>query len=217
MIDTLFPTDRALAFAATEAGGGAPKPPQPMQLRMRRPNLDDLPPLTVPSGYSLRTYRPGDEAAWAEIMNSEGGIGTGWTPDLVRARLIDQPQFDPVGLFFATCDAENGRPVASATAWRVPPEETRTGCLHMVAALPEHRGHGLGRMVNLAVLRYFRDRGFGDIVLSTDDFRVAAVRCYLSLGFVPVYRDDPASDHPTRWSAVFARVMALPLSRTPRG
>jgi mycothiol synthase len=173
---------------------------------MKRPHLDRLPELQVPAGYRLRTYRPSDEHAWGLIMGSEGGIGHDWTPERVREQLIDRPQFWPDGLFFATCDAEGGRPVASACAWRQHPAETAQGILHMVCALPEHRGRGLGRLVSLAVLHYFRQRGFQWVELSTDDFRLAAIKTYLGLGFIPVYLPDPdgVDDHEARWSAIFA-------------
>jgi mycothiol synthase len=181
--------------------------PRPRQLRMRRPHLDDLPALAPPAGYGLRTFRPGDEAAWGEIMESAGGIGADWTVEKVRARMMERPQFEADGLFFASDGAAGGRLVASAAAWRVPPEERATGYVHMVCALAEHRGRGLGRLVTLAVLHYLRDHGFGDALLDTDDFRIPAVRTYLGLGFVPVYVEDPASDHVARWSSVFRQVV----------
>ena len=34
----------------------------PRQLRMVRPNLENLPKLELPTGYGMRTYREGDEA-----------------------------------------------------------------------------------------------------------------------------------------------------------
>jgi len=173
---------------------------------MRRPTLDALPKLKAPAGYTLRTFREGDEAAWGAIMEAPEGIGTGWTVEKVRASMMERPQFEADGLFFSTCNAEEDRPVASAAAWRVPAEERATGYVHMVAALSEHRGKGLGRLVTLATLHYMRQHGFRDVLLETDDFRGTAVRTYLGLGFVPVYLEDPASDHVARWSALFTQL-----------
>ncbi len=173
---------------------------------MCRPTLDSLPAVEVPEGYRLRTYTPGDETAWAEIMGAEGGIGRDWTVEKVRERLVDHPQFEPAGLFFVTSDAEAGRPVASACAWHDSPEERVLGNVHMVCALPSHRGRGLGRLVTLAVLHYLHVRGFQSADLSTDDPRLAAIKTYLGLGFVPVYLTDPErqDDHEARWSAIFS-------------
>ena len=194
---------------SAEAGTSPTVPPaeapRPRQLRMWRPSLEGLPEVVVPEGYGLRTFREGDERAWGEIMESPEGIGREWTVEKVRSSMMEKPQFEEAGLFFVTSDAEGGKPVASATAWRNAAAGERTGYVHMVCALPEHRGRGLGRLVTLATLKYMRERGDQDVLLQTDDFRIAAIRSYLGLGFVPVYEDDPASDHVARWSAVFER------------
>ena len=185
-------------------------PPKRRQLRMLRPHFDDLPPLDVPAGYRLRTYQSGDEPAWARIMESTSGIGKEWTVARVRERLIDREQFDPAGLFFATFDTEDGRPVASATAWRASAGERVLGNVHMVCALDAHRGRGLGRLVTLAVLHHLRQRGFARADLSTDDWRLPAIKTYLALGFIPVYLPDPDhfDPHEPRWSAVFSQLLA---------
>ena len=163
------------------------------QLRMVRHNLDDLPELEIPSGYELRTYRPGDEAAWAEIMNT--GIGE-WTAEKCRECLTSQPQFLPDGLFFITFE---GKLVGSACAWRKSPDEWTSGYLHMVCVVPEHRGKQLGYLLTLAVLRFFRDHGFCEVRLDTDDRRIPAIKAYLRLGFEPHYLDD---SHRNRWRVV---------------
>lgn len=181
---------------------------------MRRPSLDGLPAVQMPEGYSLRTYRPGDEAAWARIMNT--GIrfadDSDWTPELVRERLTGRPQFDPLGLFFAT---RGGVPIGSACAWTRQAGETKVGYVHMVSVVPEHRGHHLGYWLVLAVLRRFAERGFGEAILNTDDFRLAAVRTYLKLGFQPEHT-HPGDAH--RWLLVLARLRegdpAMPLPPT---
>jgi mycothiol synthase len=184
--------------------------PRKRQLRMLRPHLDDLPALTVPAGYRLRTFQPGDERAWAEIMEASSGLGREWTVEKVRERMVEREQFDPRGLFFVTCDAESNRPVASATAWRKSAEEQVMGNVHMVCALDDHRGKGLGRLVSLAVLHHLRQRGFRAADLSSDDWRVPAIRTYLGLGFVPVYLTDAErfDDHEARWSAIFTQLLA---------
>jgi mycothiol synthase len=164
------------------------------QLKMIRPNLDDLPEVEIPEGYELRTYRPGDEAAWAEIIST--GLGTA-TADDCREKLTSKPQFLPFGLFFATFD---GKPVGSACAWRESEDEWLKGYVHMVCVLPEHRGKHLGYWLTLAVLRFFRDQGFREAFLDTNDWRLPAIKSYLNLGFEPHYFDD---SHRKRWQKVF--------------
>ena len=150
------------------------------QLRMVRPDLEDLPEISVPDGYALRTYRPGDEAAWCEIMNT--GIGTDWTAEKCRRELTETEPFMADGCFFASRSGEAGEAgeaVATACAYDVQPEGASAAQVHM------------------------RERGYAAAFLGTDDFRVPAVRTYLGLGFIPDYIED---SHRLRWSAVFAKV-----------
>ena len=49
-------------------GRNEPFEEPPPQLEMLRAHLDDLPAIQVPEGYELRTYRPGDDQAWCDIM-----------------------------------------------------------------------------------------------------------------------------------------------------
>lgn len=169
----------------------------PNQLNMIHRNLGVLPEIEVPEGYGLRTCLPGDEAAWSEIMNT--GIGE-WTVEKVRESLTGKPQFEPDGLFFATYE---GKAIGSACAWRLEPEERKKGYLHMVCVLPEHRGRRIGHLVTLAVLHWFRDHGFEEVWLSTDDHRIPAIKSYLRLGFEPYIPDETFRG---RWDAVFEKI-----------
>ena len=169
----------------------------PRQLHMVIRDLANLPQIEIPEGYELRTYLPGDEQAWADIMNT--GIGE-WTAERCREGLTSQPQFLPDGLFFVTFQ---GKPVGSACAWRKSPDERKVGWLHMICVLPEHRGMQLGHTLNVAILRYFRDHSFREVWLSTDDFRIPAIKSYLRIGFEPHVFDDL---HEKRWQEVFQKI-----------
>jgi len=171
------------------------------QLKMVHRDLGSLPEIEMPEGYELRTYRPGDEAAWAEIMNT--GVGE-WTSESCREKLTGDPRFIPEGLFFAV---HEGKPVGSACAWRRSADEWEKGYLHMVCVLPDQRGKQIGHLLTLAVLRFFRDRGFKEVWLSTDDWRIPAIKSYLRLGFEPDYEDD---SHHERWKVVFERIATPP-------
>ena len=183
---------------------------------MARPHLRDLPPLFLPDGFVIRTWRDGDEAAWGAIMDPPGAIPVtgGWTIEAVRARHVRHPSFRPEWTFFAV-DATDPQatPLASATAWREIDAQPGHGAIHMVAALPEWRGKGLGRAVTLAALYALDARGDVVATLKTDDWRVAAIRTYLGLGFLPVWRPDGdddtlGEDHRDRWSAVMQACLA---------
>jgi mycothiol synthase len=164
------------------------------QLLMELDSLDDLPEVVAPPGYAIRTYRDGDSADWCRIISA--GIGGEYDDASFRRSAAGSSGFDPEGLFFAEKD---GVTVGTACAiWDANyPEDT--GYLHMVAVDPMQRGHGLGRALTLAVLHRFRARGFRRAVLQTDDWRVPALRLYLSLGFRPRFTHE---SHQARWRAI---------------
>lgn len=150
-----------------------------------------------PAGYVLRTYRPGDEAAWAQIM--DGRIGE-WDVKKAKAALFDQPCFEPGAMFFAV-NASSGTAVGSACLWESAEDPPDTGRLHMVAVVEEHRGHRLGEVLVTAVLSAAKSRGLARVVLTTDDWRLGAVKTYLKLGFAPVL-NVKHEDHGERWTAL---------------
>jgi len=170
-----------------------------MQLLMRCDLNGDLPLIVTPEGYTLRTYEGvADDEAWVRIMNNS--LGSKHSLESFRNGILKCPQFNPEILYFVTFE---GLAVGSACAWRRAATERRVGYVHMVGVVPEHRGKGLGRLVTLRTLHYFKEHGFETAVLNTDDFRVAAIKSYLGLGFRPVVAD---SDHPDRWVAIFKKI-----------
>ena len=171
----------------------------PRQLRMVRPNLENLPALALPAGYGMRTYCKGDEVHWARIISDSFG-GRERTAQDTENEITDRDVFIPEGLYFAT---HRGVPIGTACAWRQSVDEKDVGYVHMVGVVAEHTGHKLGKWVSLAVLSYFRDNGFISAMLDTDDFRMPAIKTYLNLGFVPVYVEE---GQPKRWSDIFEQL-----------
>ena len=169
------------------------------QLRMVRPNLEDLPELELPVGYGMRTYRTGDEEHWARIISDSFG-GRERTAQDTENEITGRDVFLPDGLYFAT---HQGVPVGTACAWRQSVDEKEVGYVHMVGVVAEHTGHKLGKWVSLAVLCYFRDNSFKCSMLDTDDFRIPAIKTYLNLGFIPVYVEE---GQPERWRNIFKKL-----------
>ncbi len=171
----------------------------PRQLRMVRPNLNNLPELQLPTGYGMRTYLEGDEAHWARIISDSFGGRERTAQDTVD-QITGSDVFLRDGFYFATHD---DTPVGTACAWRQSVDEKDVGYVHMVGVVAEHTGHKLGKWVSLAVLYYFRDKGFKCAMLDTDDFRIPAVKTYLNLGFIPVYVEE---GQPKRWHDLFKKL-----------
>ena len=167
------------------------------QLCMKRDRLDDLPPIVLPEGYSIRTSREGDARYWALIMGE--AFGPEWTEEAFFSYMVDSPDYRPDRIFFV-CDPA-GAPCATGSAYRSQHWGEQTGYLHFVGTRPSYAGKRLGYAVSLAALHKFKEEGCVDAVLRTDDFRLAAIKTYLRLGFHPVILHE---NHPARWRRVLA-------------
>ena len=193
-------SERSAAAAAdgcrqgSPAGGsGAFKP----QLHMIRRTLDNLPALVLPTGCSIRCFRDGWEKKWERIITESFEAQPG-TYDFEKVMRAD-PSFRPERILFA-CFGEEPAAVAAAYSW---PHKLPGGMLHYVGALKSHRGMGLGRAVSLAALYRMKEDGFTTAWLSTDDFRLPAIKTYLDLGFVPLLVHE---NQRARWAAVFEKL-----------
>ena len=165
------------------------------QLHMRRA-LADLPPVVVPDGYALRCFRPGDEQAWATLMAGNGELGE-WNVEKAAAYFAADSRMPLDGAFFITVD---GVPVATAQLHLKPGGTyAPTPEVGWVAVHPAHQGRRLAAVVSLAVMHYAAAQGHREVYLLTDDWRLAAVKTYLNLGFEPWLVDATA---PERWRAV---------------
>lgn len=163
--------------------------------------LDDDFSSETPAGYSLRTAKPGDEAAWTRIMN--GSVGE-WTEEEARKGIFGSPVYEPESMFFVVDDS-TGRAVGSACLWHNAVQPSHKGTLHMLAVDEAHRGKRLGETLTRAVLRRAREKGRKQIQLTTDDWRLGAIKTYLRLGFEPVHMVRH-EDHSERWREVKRRL-----------
>jgi mycothiol synthase len=166
------------------------------QLEMTWPaeRVDDPPPVVLPEGYALRTWREGDEAGYVALMASAGFDG--WTP----ARIAQtRRSVLPGGLFLVEAPG-GGRPVATAMAVDCPTDRhPRGGELGWVAVDPAHRGRRLGQAVSAVATARLLAAGYRDVYLLTDDHRLPAIKTYLRMGFRPLRWAEGMDE---RWRAV---------------
>ena len=170
------------------------------QLLMRR-DLTDLPPLNLPDGVTVRHFQEGDEGIWENIISLSFE-----SPHEFNPGMKDDSAFRNDRVLFLLVE---GVPVATASAWFVPKYGDDTGFVHMVGALPSYQGRRLGYWVTLAVLYKLKAEGYLYAVLTTDDFRLAAIKTYLNLGF-----SIDKSDHgsiPERWEKIKAFLDKAPV------
>lgn len=104
------------------------------------------------------------------------------------------PCYKPDDCAFFLCE---GQPVATITVICDPVK--KEGYIHMVAAKPEARGRGIGNLMSLYAVRVLREKGMQTAYLTTDDFRIPAIKTYLKSGFTP---DTSTSDFEERWRKI---------------
>lgn len=169
------------------------------QLIMVRKNLENLPEVALPAGYRIRFHQDGDEERLTPVFQQ--CFDPGWNPDRILKTFVEETVWSP-NRMCVLCHGEDV--VGTATAWEAR-ERRGHGLLHYLAVLPEHRGKHLGIVLIVRVLELLRDMGYPDVWLTTDDFRLPAIRTYLSTGFEPVYKDK---SHEERWEIVRHKLQA---------
>jgi mycothiol synthase len=160
--------------------------------QMRRSLYAPMPELRLPSGISLRAFRPGhDDEAWVAVNNRAfaGHPDQGrWTLADLRVRM-SEPWFDPGGFLLAV--DPTGRILGFHwTKVHGGPREGSGGHQHdpigevyVLGVDPDAHGLGLGTALTVAGLRYLRGRELDQAMLYVDESNQAAVRLYRRLGF----------------------------------
>jgi mycothiol synthase len=166
--------------------------PHPTQLVMRRPDLEDLPVLTVPTECTLRRATAADSPGLVALLTT--AYDEAWDEERVFTSF-----FYAVDVKATFVIVRDGQFVATASAAFRPDRFPAAGYLHWVGAHPQHARQGLGLQVSLAVLHEFVALGLVAAVLETDDHRLPAIRTYSKLGFHPFHCHRT---HPARWRAV---------------
>ena len=162
------------------------------QLHMRKSNMENLPPLSLPCGFSLQSHVTGMESEWEALIEDAFGHHFSFEDCIIRAG-----GYKPEYVLYLK---EDGKTIATATAVE---KETfpNEGWFRMVGVSSKARGMGVGRLIALAALHSLAARGYNSVVLSTDDNRIPALRLYLSLGFEPIVFDQ---EHQDRWDKVMS-------------
>jgi len=171
-------------------------------------NLENITFPELSPDYRIRSYLKEDAASWVSIITSS--FGRNYPADEALDEILNSKEFDANGLFFITYHEQ---PVGTICARVQSIKEQKTGYLHMLGVIPAHQGKKLGRKLTLCALHYLRRKGFQDVVLDTDDYRLPAIRTYIDIGFEPVYIER---SHKKRWADVFAKIGFQPKPSTSR-
>ena len=155
------------------------------RIRMSRDNLESIPQYSLPEGFRLRWYEPGDERHWLAIHRVADLIST-FPPE----RFDQQFHGDTAELMQRQCYLldSHDKPIGTATAWYddvpVGPPEAGFGRVHWVAIVPEAQGQGLARPLMTTILTRLRDLGHTRAYLYTTLDQPIAIHLYERFGFV---------------------------------
>jgi len=158
-------------------------------------------PPKLPEGVVLKTFNDLSDPinTWADIIKY---MAPGEPKELedkegyYSRNMASYPNYNPDKCFFLEVDG-----VAAATITVICNYETSHGYIHMVACKPEFRGKGLGRLMNDIVIYVLKREKMKTAHLTTDDWRIPAIKSYLRVGFKPDV--DSCDDFKDRWDAVF--------------
>lgn len=167
-----------------------------LHLKMCRASSTPLARLSLPDGFSITRYsKPEDELEWIEcckngLVADDAAGKERFERDVVNRKDVNFPD-DVLFLDF------NGEHIATATLTRCP--EKNSAGLHMVGMKSEYRGRGFIKYLNNAAVKILVDDGVDYVDLLTSEWRVNAIRSYLSQGFLPV---EYAEGMEERWRSV---------------
>jgi len=165
--------------------GPAPESPGPdgWPVRMVRHDLENIPDLPPPAGFSIRPMRPGEGELWEDVerdaepyLEIRPGMFDsqfGSDPDAIRRRC------------FLIIEDATGKAVGTTSAWYENDYHGRAvGRIHWVAVRKAFQGRGLAKATVAFATRQLAQ--WHDMaILDTQTRRLAAIKIYLDLGFLP--------------------------------
>lgn len=172
------------------------------QLIMRWKN-DKTPakPLVFPQGVTLKTMPKLENgvAHWLEIVKFMWQEPKDLSEDYYHRAMTDRPCYREEQCHFLLVD---GEPAATITV--ICDYSTKEGYIHMVSAKPQFRGRGLGHLLNDVATMVLKREEMETAYLTTDDWRIPAIKSYLKAGFYPDLETEP--DFKERWEKIYREI-----------
>jgi len=155
--------------------------------------------IELPEGVNIDTFanRPNALNEWLDIVQY------GLTNDVedeayYKLCMTDRDNYDDNLNFILVVDGS-----AAATITIICDIEKKEGYIHMVACKPEYRGRGLGTILNKIAMNTLLQQGMKTAYLTTDDWRIPAIKSYLRCGFTPDLSTDNFKE---RWEKIYAEI-----------
>ena len=161
-------------------------------------------PAAFPCGYYMRSYisanKKEDGEGWCGCC-AGGSLGIEEISEAAfENKMLCDKSVNPENIFFLI--APNGCIAGTVTYQYTGAEDT--GCIHMVAVAQEYQGKKLALPMVLYAVQKITGDGKTKIILSTDDWRIPAIKTYLKAGFEPAIKPGD-EETAARWANVMAK------------
>jgi mycothiol synthase len=148
-------------------------------------------------GYTFRPFQPGDEEGWCRCcIDGELGLNEVSTAEFDRIMGQD-PKVKKENIYFLVSNESGIVGTATYQLGAAPGEAV----VHMVGIVRTHWGRGLAKPLMLYALDAIIKAGNHRITLTTDDWRVPAIKTYLNVGFAPCIHSGEMDE---RWKKVMS-------------
>ena len=152
---------------------------------MRRPAAVPIPAAPVPEGYTIRSFRSGQDETGVLAANAAAFADHPEQGELDRRGLAErmaEEWFDAAGLLVG----ERGGRIVGLHWTKVHPADVvrpAYGEVYVIGVAPSAQGTGLGRALLVAGLEHLRSLELDEVVLYVEAGNLVAVRLYRSYGF----------------------------------
>ena len=169
------------------------------QLIMNWENDGELADFNLPNDIKVETFSQRETALedWLYIVQF-GLTEKLEDEDFYNHCMTDREWYSEDNCYFLVID---GKAVATITV--ICNRETLQGYIHMVACDADFRGKGLGNLLSALANYVLKHEGMKTAYLTTDDFRIPAIKTYLRYGFKP---DLSTEDFKLRWDKIFTEI-----------
>ena len=148
-------------------------------------DLMQAPAYSLPAGYAMRFFQPGDVATWLHVQQAAEEYLT-ISAETFTTHMPDPDLWSQRVMFLLD---PAGTEIGSITAWHdAQMLGHAAGLVHWVAIVPQAQGQGLARPMLSAALDVMRALGYRDAWLGTGAARIPAINLYLRFGFQPLLR-----------------------------
>lgn len=152
-----------------------------------------------PGGLVLRTFDGSDKDIdiWLDIV-AEGLTEKREDMDFFYNCMYSHGELEYDKFFIIECENEPAATIAVICDYK-----KKEGYIHMVACKEKFRGCGIGNYMNNVAVRTLISAGMETAYLTTDDFRLPAIKSYLRAGFYPAI---PDGEHEKRWNIIYDKL-----------